>query len=340
MRHIGSINDSSQAERFAAYLTTQGIANHVELEGDEHDGWIKDEDQLERAKNELQSFDTEPNHARYVNAVEQAEELLREKIENRKRMQKNVVNVRERWPKGVRRKAPMTITLIIISGIVALLTGFGFNLESPANKALSFVSVEGERAAEIHEDRSSDDDLRYRLASVLRGEIWRVFTPIFLHFGPVHLIFNMIMLFQLGRLLEDRYGTLFFALLVVLAAVLPNLLQGIVPQAVEGSAPFFAKTSDGQPILIGSFAGISGVVYGLFGFAWIRSTLDPNCGFQLPAFTIVLFIGWLFLGFSNLDEQWLNIAMANWGHGGGLAVGMLVAYLSMQFSSNQQFRKS
>src|ERR687897_578038 len=45
------------------------------------------------------------------------------------------------------------------------------------------------------------------------GEWYRLVTSGFLHFGIIHLAFNMLLLFQLGQLLEPAIGRIRFALL-------------------------------------------------------------------------------------------------------------------------------
>ena len=42
---------------------------------------------------------------------------------------------------------------------------------------------------------------------VRKGDVWRLVTPIFLHGGWIHLLFNMYMFFQFGALIETRKGT-------------------------------------------------------------------------------------------------------------------------------------
>ena len=56
-------------------------------------------------------------------------------------------------------------------------------------------------------------DLGLPTASSSRGEWYRLVTSGFLHFGIIHLAFNMLLLFQLGQLLEPAIGRIRFALL-------------------------------------------------------------------------------------------------------------------------------
>src|SRR5215207_8215321 len=68
-----------------------------------------------------------------------------------------------------------------------------------------------------------------------QGEWYRLVTSGFLHFGIIHLAFNMLLLFQLGNLLEPaigrvRFGLLYFAALLAGSAgallMQPNSLHG------------------------------------------------------------------------------------------------------------------
>jgi GlpG protein len=63
---------------------------------------------------------------------------------------------------------------------------------------------------------------------------------------------------------------------------------------------------------------MSGVVYGLFGYFWLRGRLDPSFGVNLQRSTVVILVGWMILGFVARDVM----RMANWAHLGGLVVGM------------------
>lgn len=79
------------------------------------------------------------------------------------------------------------------------------------------------------------------------GEWWRLLTNGFLHFGPIHLLLNMVALYILGRELEPVLGRGRF-----LAVYLVSLLGGSV------AALLFQAPND-------QLAGASGAVYGLMG---------------------------------------------------------------------------
>src|SRR5438270_379342 len=91
-------------------------------------------------------------------------------------------------------------------------------------------------------------------------ELWRVVTPAFIHFSEFHILFNMLWLFSLGGQLELRYGSARLVVLVLLMAVPSNLCQYFFSTIViEGWKPVVTQSS---PL----FGGMSGVVFGLFGF--------------------------------------------------------------------------
>ena len=48
------------------------------------------------------------------------------------------------------------------------------------------------------------------IRSINDGEIWRLVTPIFLHFSIFHLIFNSLFLWVLGQKIEYSIGSLYF----------------------------------------------------------------------------------------------------------------------------------
>lgn len=323
MRLLGQLECEEQARKLAAWLLTLGIETKVEPPEPEEaqtEIWVKDEDRLDQAKEELQNFLRQPNDARYANAVAQAETIAKREQQRRARIQKNIVKVQ---PSQNSSRSPLTILLIVICGVVVLLTDFG---EPPRDKAvyraLQFVAVGPPASERLVEIAANDpDDLRVRLASLQRGELWRLVTPIFIHYGAFHILFNMLWLYQFGRMIEMRYGTPSLGVLVLGTAAISNFFQCTVPVAIGGLTPGFVGG-----VLITALGGMSGVVYGLFGFIWIRSIFDRSSGFYLPQSTIVILIGWLFFCMLPTSTQLTGSFTANWAHAVGLVVGMIAGY--------------
>lgn len=78
------------------------------------------------------------------------------------------------------------------------------------------------------------------------GQWWRLLTSAFLHFGLIHLLMNVIILWQIGRLTERLFGHVGFTVAYVLAAVGASLASlWWNPMSVS--------------------AGASGAVFGLYG---------------------------------------------------------------------------
>jgi GlpG protein len=137
----------------------------------------------------------------------------------------------------------------------------------------------------------------------LAGQIWRLVTPIFIHFGLMHLVFNMIWLWDIGLPTERRNGHLFMLCFVLLVGVSANLAQYLLT---------------GYPF----FGGMSGVVYGLFGYLWMQGKYNPNFGIALHNRTIAIMLGWFVLCWFGLLGP-----VANWAHSFGLGVGIAWGYL-------------
>lgn len=85
---------------------------------------------------------------------------------------------------------PVTIFLIAVSVAISLLSKMG---SSTADLAALLIAA----------------PKNHGFQDVLSGEVWRLITPIFLHFGPLHLLFNMLWLWDLGSLMERKKGHLF-----------------------------------------------------------------------------------------------------------------------------------
>ena len=322
MRLIGVIDDAKQAQQLSAFLLTEGIENRVDLNDDNKSVvWVKDEDRFKDAMEAFGEHQANPNDAKYASAVDGAFQLLREQQRQARSVKKNIVKVQHG---SMQTTGPIVKTIIGLSILVAILTNFGdrHSREQGANRALQFVAVEkpiSTDLTELHGQRS--DNLNVRLASLKRGEFWRLITPIFIHYGPMHIILNVIMFFQFGRLIEGRYGSMWMAILILVCAVLSNFAQGVVPVAVGGSAPEFYRSG----MLITSFGGLSGVVFGMFGFILIKQMTDPTSRFNLPQSTIMILLIYMVFCMTPIAPQVLGAKIANWAHGVGFIVGCALA---------------
>jgi GlpG protein len=326
MRQVGSLESEAAARKFAAWLLAQRIEAHAEQEPPGWVVWVRDEDQLTKARDEFAHFREHPDDAKYQGAEKSAEAVQREDALRRQQAAGNVVEMRGRWGTpgmpGTRRKAPVAMMLIGVSVVVALLT-WNDTMEMSETgqplggvyRALLFVDPVDAHATASGELRPHID----MWASIRRGEVWRLITPIFIHYGLMHIAFNAIMLFSFGSIVEDRRGAAFMLMLVVAIAVLSNL-----GQAIE------ATIRDSVQL----FGGLSGVCYGLFGYILTKSRFDDRERYFLSPGTTFMALAWLVLcilrefpAFREMLSALPNAA--NTIHVVGLLTGAAMAYVPL-----------
>lgn len=317
MRCLGQINGRSAAESFVAYLLTQDITTQIEAVGEpatkggteSWEIWVRDEDKMEVARAELIQFVDNPRDPKYSSALTQAKSILADREKKKKQAARNVRRVEMRGPSRLGRGGsipPLTLTLLILSIGISLMSSF--NRPKPSNdwgraivEKLSFV-------APLDYALSEGDPA----ASLKKGELWRMITPIFLHMNMFHLAMNMFVLVSFGRMVERWVGTPRYALFVLLLAIGPNLLQGLAPAYLHGN-----------PL----FGGMSGVLYGLFGYVWIRTSMDPTLGVSIPFPMVLIFVGLIVVGLSGIVPNW---QYADLCHLGGLLIGCAIAFAAAQ----------
>jgi len=290
MRSIGSLKNRSLARRISDYLLVHGISNQIE---EDPDGschlWIHDDLNLPAAEALYHDFLKNPDRQEYSGHSGTAE-ALRSRRERAAR-QTGVIDVRTHWHRLDTSVGPVTAALIVLS--IAL-------------TVLAFADRGGELIDYFYITPSyiSGPFLQWdsSLPEVMHGQLWRLVTPIFLHSGLLHILFNMLWLKDLGTMVERRQGSVFLLVQVLVIAVLSNLGQFWM------SGP--------------NFGGMSGVVYGLLGYIWIRGRYDPASGLSLNQGVVTMMIIWFFLCASGLIGN-----IANWAHGVGLVVGMVWGFL-------------
>lgn len=83
----------------------------------------------------------------------------------------------------------------------------------------------------------------YDYFAVADGEVWRLFTPVFLHLGVWHLFFNMLALYWAGQRLEERFGSAEFVLFYLLAGTFALTANHVAVEAGVKATIFGAGAS-------------------------------------------------------------------------------------------------
>lgn len=304
MRELHSFSDPALASRMLNVL----VASRLPAVLEEDDGaaviWIQDDDDRPKAKELLAEFLANPNAPQFVEAEKQARKVADEAISAAAERKRRIIDLRDRWNGVWYKTHPATVVMIAISLIVvALTTKFrdqrGWDLcndkESKLRNAL-FIQEPG-AVVDIGGFQFQIPKERDPWAVVQSGQIWRFVTPIFLHFSVFHIFFNMSMFRDLGFAIEFVKGTRRFVLMVLLIAVISNLAQ------LYWNGP--------------NFGGMSGVVYGLIGYIWMKGRYQPELRLALTPNQIIFSILFLLLCIGGAFG-----AIANAAHVAGLLTGM------------------
>lgn len=301
MRLVGELEELADANTFSDYLTQLGIENQVieEPSGDKiaYEIWVHEEDKVEQSEELLKKFLENPDDEEYQEASRKAKKIKREAQREAKKQPQYMDARTTIFYRGTTRRGALTLLLILACVVVGLLSKLGEN--TSAMKML-FITEYWREGAYIVWKRG--------LPELMNWQLWRLFTPIFIHFGIIHLAFNMLWLWDLGNMVEDRKGTLFLAIFILVVSGSSNWVQYLM------AGP--------------GFGGMSGVVYGLLGYIWMKGKYDPASRLALHKTTVIMMIGWFFLCF-------LLPHIANWVHGVGLVVGMAWGYLTSPHFKNQ-----
>ena len=137
------------------------------------------------------------------------------------------------------------------------------------------------------------------------GEYYRLFTAMFLHGDPTHLLFNMLALYYIGTWQERAYGPLRFGLIYFLGGLAGSILSVVL--------------GDYQTPSIGA----SGAIFAIFGaeivfFYLNRQTLGAVAQQRLRSQVFMLGI--------NLVLSFAVPRIDAWGHIGGLLAGLYLGW--------------
>ncbi len=195
------------------------------------------------------------------------------------------------------KRFPVSAFFIIASIIVSIPVILARDLNILTPYLLDFVYFKLRITASLYKSG---------LPEIASGHIYRLITPIFIHFNVMHIVFNMFAMYFMGAVMEFRQKRWFYIFLILIFAILSNIAQYHV---------------DGP-----KFGGMSGVIYGFFGYIWMQQKFNPKFGLFLEKQVIIIAVAWFVLCFTGLVG-----AIANTAHTvgllSGIIVGLIVAFI-------------
>jgi GlpG protein len=289
MRSIAKFKEEKLALRFWNYLQTIDIESSLEEDDIQKEWhiWVLDEEKLDLSIGEKNEFVKNPDNPKYITNGKKAINEKQDEVKAKSRYKD--YNLKDKWFKQESRLGMVSLALIITSVAVFLISGTGKNYQVIGPFLIS-----------------EKNDIYF--SEFLSGQLWRIVTPIFLHFGFLHIIFNMYWLYYFGGQIEKRKGSAFISIFIFLTAIFSNIAQYLV------TGP--------------EFGGMSGVVYALLGYIWIKSKFDPGDGLYIEQSTALVLVAWLLLCFVMPVAPGFSGGVANWAHTGGLISGAGWGYIS------------
>ena len=138
-------------------------------------------------------------------------------------------------------------------------------------------------------------------ALVRQGQLWRLFTAMFLHADMAHLFGNMYLLLMLGRVLDGQYSNRRFLFVYFTSGLCGSFLSCIFSHARS--------------------LGASGAIMGLGGALVCKLLFDKNREYLRHG---MLYANLAFLVVFNLGYGLFNTGIDNYGHFGGFLCGFLL----------------
>lgn len=274
-----SVDRSIDLSLFSGFLAQNGVRHRISEDGDQQVVRVYDQADAERVR------------ALYQRLSSGEIQFERQEIPKEER-------ARQVSPLLLQlRRAPFTVALILIS-IAAFPATMGID-KGDFSKLLHLMTFVGFQQAGGYVYYEHLGDV------LAAGQYWRLVTPIFLHFGFMHIAFDMTFLWVFGSRIEAVSDSLVLFSIVLVTALVSNLAQ----YAVSG------------PVL---FGGMSGVDYGLVGYGFVWRFLVPSRPLGLSIAVYVALVALMVLGMLGLFNFMTPGKLANGAHVGGLLSGAVL----------------
>ena len=184
------------------------------------------------------------------------------------------------------KKEPVTVLFILLNILIFLVVDFTGGSENTAHMI--------------------ECGAAYPPLILENGEIYRLFTCMFLHFGIEHLLNNMLVLFVLGSRLEQVIGKIKFLLIYLIGGVLGNVISLLIELRTQD----FAVS-----------AGASGAVFAVMGAMIYIVIRNKGWLGDLSMRQILVMAAFsLYFGFASTGVD-------NTAHVGGMVSGFFLAVI-------------
>lgn len=158
----------------------------------------------------------------------------------------------------------------------------------------------------LTQSQSSWPEARNQIATYLNMSLWEVWRPVLLHFDVMHILFNALWIWVFAGAMERQNERVPVVVLLFACGLTGNLLQWWLAGPAYG--------------------GISGVVYGLAAWTWLRQKRHHiPYGITPALFGVMVFFMALTM-FGDILIPGLTVA-GHGGHLGGLLCGLFLALI-------------
>ncbi len=227
-----------------------------------------------------------------VSASDVTAQRLGEKIAEK---QRELKNLRVQSGKISEKRFVNPMVLLIIVNVLVFLAGMYFEITTGTDP--------------IKEWGIQDNEL------IRQGELWRLFTPMFLHADLAHLFGNMLVLLYLGKITLDYYTTREFIAIYTVSGLVGNLLSFFFTEYLS--------------------LGASGAIMGLGGMLIYRMFFGKHSkSFRMAGNYAAMVIMTLFNLFYGVFATGSNIN--NFGHFGGFLGGFVMTALIGRFRKRRK----
>jgi membrane associated rhomboid family serine protease len=218
-------------------------------------------------------------------------------------------------PNGMQRQVIRTRFALsqnprFVTNIIIAINVIVFVILALLNRTYSFDQSEQGLLAIIHAGAQVN-------LLVQHGQVWRIFTAMFLHFNILHIALNMLSLFFIGTAVEVFFGKWRYLVIYLGAGILGGIFT------------YFLDPSSVIPS-----AGASGAIFGVFGALGVFYFVNRR---NMGSFGRGAITNWLFWLGLNLFFGFSSANIGIWDHIAGLVAGMLIALLLIPRTKRRQF---